>query len=242
MNDLVTNHNGTLVTTQNDISTLTNNNENSIQKLIRIYKADLEEFGVLEFENQLIVNSKNAKNYKKIYFLNEQQATLLLTYMKNSEKVRNAKKVLVYAFYQMKEKLKNLEQEQMQKLVFRQSLGYKSQLEQQKTNFNNEIKALKYDLIQTKDELDICKGALEVLKRRKDFSNEENLRLLQKELAKYGLVIFNELDFALWSENLTKNIIGETKRRLDDLINYNYQILKNKFNKRLNIKETKCYK
>lgn len=129
MNDLVTNHNGTLVTTQNDISTLTNNNENSIQKLIRIYKADLEEFGVLEFENQLIVNSKNAKNYKKIYFLNEQQATLLLTYMKNSEKVRNAKKVLVYAFYQMKEKLKNLEQEQMQKLVFRQSLGYKSQLE-----------------------------------------------------------------------------------------------------------------
>lgn len=242
MNDLVTNHNGTLVTTQNDISTLTNNNENSIQKLIRIYKADLEEFGVLEFENQLIVNSKNAKNYKKIYFLNEQQATLLLTYMKNSEKVRNAKKVLVFAFYQMKEKLKNIEQEQMQKLVFRQSLGYKSQLAQQKTNFKNQIKALKYDLNQTKDELDICKGALEVLKRREDFSNEENLRLLQKELAKYGLVIFNELDFALWSENLTKNIISETKRRLDDLINYNYQILKDKFNKRLNIKETKCYK
>ncbi|AJC87770.1 Rha family transcriptional regulator [Campylobacter insulaenigrae] len=240
MNDLVTNHNGALVTTQNDISTLTNNNENSIQKLIRIYKADLEEFGILEFENQLIINSKNVKNYKKIYFLNEQQATLLLTYMKNSESVRNAKKILVFAFYQMKEKLKNLEQEQMQKLAFHQSLGYKSQLKQQKTNFKNQIKALKYDLIQTKDELDICKGALEVLKRRKDFSNEENLRLLQKELAKYGLVVFNELDFALWSENLTKNIIGETKRRLDDLTKYNYQLLKDKFNKRLHIKDTKC--
>ncbi|WP_243705922.1 hypothetical protein [Campylobacter volucris] len=56
------------------------------------------------------------------------------------------------------------------------------------------------------------------------------------------MVVFNELDFALWSENLTKNIIGETKRRLDGLINYNYQILRDKFNKRLNIKETKCYK
>ncbi|EOV9420318.1 hypothetical protein ACN5UD_000644, partial [Campylobacter jejuni] len=106
-------------------------------------------------------------------------------------------------------------------------------LEQQKTNFNNEIKALKYDLIQTKEELDACKGALEVLKRRKDFGNEENLRLLQEELAKYGLVIFNELDFALWSENLTKNIIGETKRKLDDLTRHNYELLKEKFDKRI---------
>ncbi|RTI46569.1 Rha family transcriptional regulator, partial [Campylobacter jejuni] len=94
MNDLIVKYNGALVTTQNKISKLTNNNEISIQKLIRTYKADLEEFGILEFENQLIINSKNVKNYKKIYYLNEQQATLLLTYMKNSESVRNAKKVL----------------------------------------------------------------------------------------------------------------------------------------------------
>ncbi|MBF7042242.1 antA/AntB antirepressor family protein [Campylobacter volucris] len=161
-----------------------------------------------------------------------------LCMVENNEKGRQARRY----FIECEKRLKNLEQEQIQKLAFHQSLGYKSQLEQQKTNFNNQIKALKYDLNQTKEELDICKGTLEVLKRRKDFNNEENLRLLQKELAKYGLVVFNELDFALWSENLTKNIIGETKRRLDGLINYNYQILRDKFNKRLNIKETKCYK
>ncbi|ECH3987598.1 phage regulatory protein [Campylobacter jejuni] len=228
MNDLVYSLNGGLVTDQNKISTISKVDINSIQRLIRNYKQDLECFGELGFELQKI-----AKTNKKIYFLNEQQATLLLTYMKNSETVRSAKKILVSAFYQMKEKLKNLEQEQMQKLAFHQSLGYKSQLEQQKTNFNNEIKALKYDLIQTKEELDACKGALEVLKRRKDFNNEENLRLLQEELAKYGLVIFNELDFALWSENLTKNIIGETKRKLDDLTRHNYELLKEKFDKRI---------
>lgn len=228
MNDLVYSLNGGLVTDQNKISTISKVDINSIQRLIRNYKQDLECFGKLGFELQ-----KTAKTNKKIYFLNEQQATLLLTYMKNSETVRSAKKILVSAFYQMKEKLKNLEQEQMQKLAFHQSLGYKSQLEQQKTNFNNEIKALKYDLIQTKEELNLCKGALEVLKRRKDFNNEENLRLLQKELAKYGLVIFNELDFALWSENLTKNIIGETKRKLDDLTRHNYGLLKEKFDKRI---------
>ncbi|EAI4989015.1 phage regulatory protein, partial [Campylobacter coli] len=52
MNDLIVKYNGALVTTQNKISKLTNNNEISIQKLIRTYKADLEEFGILEFENQ----------------------------------------------------------------------------------------------------------------------------------------------------------------------------------------------
>ncbi|MCW1316739.1 Rha family transcriptional regulator [Campylobacter jejuni] len=152
------------------------------------------------------------------------------------EKAYKWKIEFIKAFNEMEKTLKNLEQEKMQKLAFHQSLGYKSQLEQQKTNFNNEIKALKYDLIQTKEELDACKGALEVLKRRKDFNNEENLRLLQEELAKYGLVIFNELDFALWSENLTKNIIGETKRKLDDLTRHNYELLKEKFDKRLKVK------
>ncbi|EAI0808494.1 hypothetical protein HRC62_000143 [Campylobacter coli] len=152
-----------------------------------------------------------------------------LCMVENNEKGRQARRY----FIDCEKRLKNLEQEQMQKLAFHQSLGYKSQLEQQKTNFNNEIKALKYDLIQTKEELDACKGALEVLKRRKDFNNEENLRLLQEELAKYGLVIFNELDFALWSENLTKNIIGETKRKLDDLTRHNYELLKEKFDKRI---------
>ncbi|EPW1842181.1 Rha family transcriptional regulator, partial [Campylobacter coli] len=165
MNDLIVKYNGALVTTQNKISKLTNNNEISIQKLIRTYKADLEEFGILEFENQLIINSKNVKNYKKIYYLNEQQATLLLTYMKNSESVRNAKKVLVFAFYQMKEKLRSLEQEQekarfktlsdenlrLNSLNHHQKIGYKSQLAQQKEKYENKIKALKYDLENKKE-------------------------------------------------------------------------------------------
>lgn len=93
MNDLVYSLNGGLVTDQNKISTISKVDINSIQRLIRNYKQDLEFFGELGFELQKI-----AKTNKKIYFLNEQQATLLLTYMKNSESVRNAKKVLVFVF------------------------------------------------------------------------------------------------------------------------------------------------
>jgi len=108
MNDLVINYNGTLATTQDKVSVLTDNNEQSVQRLIRTYKTDLKEFGELNFQNELIRNSKNKINYRKVYYLNEQQATLLLTYMKNTPKVREAKKILVRAFYDMRQKLQAL--------------------------------------------------------------------------------------------------------------------------------------
>lgn len=108
MNDLVINYNGTLATTQDKVSVLTDNNEQSVQRLIRTYEADLKEFGKLNFQNELICNSKNKINYRKIYYLNEQQATLLLTYMKNTPKVREAKKILVRAFYDMRQELQAL--------------------------------------------------------------------------------------------------------------------------------------
>lgn len=218
MNNLVIKHNETLVTTQNEISILTKNDENSIQKLIRTYKADLEEFGILQFENQLIINSKNVKNYKKIYYLNEQQATLLLTYMKNSESVRNAKKVLVFAFYQMKEKLKNLEQEQIQKLAFHQSLGYKSQLKQQKEKYENKIKALKYDLEKKKQ-----------LSFKRKLSEKELLEL-RKILAKdYDILCFKKWEYMLFAESVSgKNY--KLEKENDFCI---YKSIKDSFNSKL---------
>lgn len=176
------------------------------------------------------------KTRKDPYYNLTRDGFSLLVMGFTGEKAYKWKVEFIKAFNEMEKRLKTLEFEKQNKLAFRQSIGYKSQLEQQKTNFNNEIKALKYDLAQTKDELELCKGALEVLKRKKDFSNEENLKTLQKELAKYGLVIFNEFDFALWCQNLTRNIIGETKRRLDDLTGHNYQLLQETFNKRLKTK------
>ncbi|EAH6106284.1 hypothetical protein C2Q37_03685 [Campylobacter coli] len=156
-------------------------------------------------------------------------------FIKSPKAKEYRKKVAKLLREQTQARFKTLSDENLRlnSLNHHQKIGYKSQLKQQKEHYENKIKALKYDLIQTKEELDACKGALEVLKRRKDFGNEENLRLLQEELAKYGLVIFNELDFALWSENLTKNIIGETKRKLDDLTRHNYELLKEKFDKRI---------
>ncbi|EEC7063875.1 phage regulatory protein [Campylobacter jejuni] len=234
MNDLVYSLNGGLVTDQNKISTISKVDINSIQRLIRNYKQDLECFGELGFELQKI-----AKTNKKIYFLNEQQATLLLTYMKNSESVRNAKKVLVFAFYQMKEKLRSLEQEQekarfktlsdenlrLNSLNHHQKIGYKSQLAQQKEHYENKIKALKYDL-ENKNELSF----------KRKLSQKELLEL-RKILAKdYGILCIKEWEMSLVAEKIGKNLVFETVlNKLEKELNYwkNYDEFEEKWRKKL---------
>lgn len=232
MNDLVYSLNGGLVTDQNKISTISKVDINSIQRLIRNYKQDLECFGELGFELQKI-----AKTNKKIYYLNEQQATLLLTYMKNSESVRNAKKVLVFAFYQMKEKLRSLEQEQekarfkslsdenqrLNSLNHHQKIGYKSQLKQQKEHYENKIKALQYDL-ENKNKLSF----------KRKLSQKELLEL-RKILAKdYGILCIKEWEMSLFAEKIGKNLVFETVlNKLEKELNYwkNYEKCEEKWKK-----------
>ncbi|EPI8263776.1 Rha family transcriptional regulator [Campylobacter coli] len=227
MNDLVYSLNGGLVTDQNKISTISKVDINSIQKLIRNYKQDLECFGELGFELQKI-----AKTNKKIYFLNEQQATLLLTYMKNSESVRNAKKVLVFAFYQMKEKLRSLEQEQekarfkslsdenqrLNSLNHHQKIGYKSQLKQQKEHYENKIKALRYDL-ENKNELSF----------KRKLSQKELLELRKILARDYGMICIKEWEFEFLAEKIALEstrmrtwdaVVKKLKQSLDYWQNY----------------------
>ncbi|HDZ5016406.1 TPA: phage regulatory protein [Campylobacter jejuni] len=227
MNDLVYSLNGGLVTDQNKISTISKVDINSIQRLIRNYKQDLECFGELGFELQKI-----AKTNKKVYFLNEQQATLLLTYMKNSESVRNAKKVLVFAFYQMKEKLRSLEQEQekarfktlsdenlrLNSLNHHQKIGYRSQLKQQKEKYENKIKALKYDLEKKKQ-----------LSFKRKLSQKELLEL-RKILAKdYDILCFKKWEYMLFAESVSgKNY--KLEKENDFCI---YKSIKDSFNSKL---------
>ena len=181
MNDLVINYNGTPATTQDKVSVLTDNNEQSVQRLIRTYEADLREFGELNFHN-VQVKAGLGLTYRKVYCLNEQQATLLLTYMKNTAKVREAKKILVKAFYDMRQKLQEC-----------QINGYKSQLKQH----NDKIIVLKHELekasnprpsdpiyAQIKAERDYYKERYKKLSQSKDETIILNLAKIQKELEK----------------------------------------------------------
>ncbi|EFS2322228.1 phage regulatory protein [Campylobacter coli] len=232
MNDLVYSLNGGLVTDQNKISTISKVDINSIQRLIRNYKQDLECFGELGFELQKI-----AKTNKKIYYLNEQQATLLLTYMKNSESVRNAKKVLVFAFYQMKEKLRSLEQEQekarfkslsdenlrLNSLNHHQKIGYKSQLAQQKEKYENKIKALQYDLEKKKE-----------LSFKRKLSQKELLELRKILARDYGILCIKEWEMSLVAEKIGKDTVFEAVvKKLEKELDYwqNYEEYEEKWRK-----------
>ncbi|AQW87195.1 hypothetical protein CPIN18021_0350 [Campylobacter pinnipediorum subsp. caledonicus] len=165
MNNLVINHNGTLATTQSKVSVLTDNSEQSVQRLIREYKTDLEEFGVLEAYKEE-VQAGLGYTYKKIYYLNEQQATLLLTYMKNTKKVREAKKILVKAFYELKA--------ENQKLKFDKYINEISSLNavliDKAKRHQRVVNAYKSNLSQRKNEITILKNEIAKAKAVNDNS------------------------------------------------------------------------
>lgn len=103
-NELVILKNETLVVSHIILAEKTANDKISIRKLIDKNIIDLEEFGKLSFQMTPIKNSKNKENEFKEYFLNEQQATLIITYLRNNEIVREFKKNLVKAFFELREK------------------------------------------------------------------------------------------------------------------------------------------
>ena len=88
-------------TTSEIIANNTNNQHESIKRLIRKHQLRLEQFGKVGFEIQALPSGQKAKVYK----LNEQQATLLITFLDNSEIVANFKTLLVKQFYEMRDEL-----------------------------------------------------------------------------------------------------------------------------------------
>ena len=76
--------------------------QRSVRLLIDKHFEDLEEFGHLSFEMTTVRNGVGAENEQKTYYLNEPQATLLMTYLQNTEPVKKFKKTLVKAFYELK--------------------------------------------------------------------------------------------------------------------------------------------
>ena len=76
----------------------------AVQQMCARYQEDLEAFGIFAFEMRKIGGRGRPET---VYHLNEEQATLLITYLKNTPQVRAFKKELVRQFYRMREELTN---------------------------------------------------------------------------------------------------------------------------------------
>ncbi|MFC0276729.1 Rha family transcriptional regulator [Enterococcus devriesei] len=88
-------------TTDEVIAEFSGNSRDSVTRLIRTHQDRLEIFGRVGFEIRAMPSGQKAK----FYHLNQQQATLLITFLDNTAKVVEFKTELVKQFYEMEAEL-----------------------------------------------------------------------------------------------------------------------------------------
>lgn len=94
----------------------TGNSHRAIKSIVDKYSDDFKEFGKLSYHYKWFENEKQKKIFSdnskgvsrektkiEVILLNEPQATLLITYLRNTEQVRRFKKNLVFEFYRMRD-------------------------------------------------------------------------------------------------------------------------------------------
>lgn len=79
----------------------------SVIKLIKNYRDDISEFGRVGFQIVPLATNGGVQNIK-VYRLNEQQATFVISLMRNTKAVVEFKKELVKQFYKMKQIIEKL--------------------------------------------------------------------------------------------------------------------------------------
>ncbi|EII8786665.1 Rha family transcriptional regulator [Campylobacter coli] len=182
-----------------------------------------DEFKTLNFEISSSIR-KNGLFEKdtKFYKLTRDGFSLLVMGF-TGEKAYKWKIEFIKAFNEMEKRLRNIEYEKHDKLAFRQSLGYKSQLAQQKEHYENKIKALKYDLENKKE-----------LSFKRKLSKEELLELRKILARDYGMICIKEWEMSLVAEKIGKDTVFEAVlNKLEKELKYwqNYEEYEEKWRK-----------
>lgn len=95
---------GGLAVTSETVAAGTEVEHRAVLQLITTHQPSLEAFGGVAFEMRPFATAGGTQE-KRVALLNEQQATLLMTFMRNSERVVQFKVALVTAFFQMAQQL-----------------------------------------------------------------------------------------------------------------------------------------
>ncbi|HEF9752459.1 TPA: antA/AntB antirepressor family protein [Campylobacter coli] len=186
---------------------------NSEQEYSNWIKNRISHYNFIENQDYIIELVYTKGRPRKEYYVTLDMAKELCM-VENNEKGRQARRY----FIECEKRLKNLEQEKMQKLAFHQSLGYKSQLKQQKEHYENKIKALKYDLEHKKE-----------LSFKRKLSKEELLELRKILARDYGMICIKEWEFEFLAEKIALEstkmttwdaVVKKLKQSLDYWQNY----------------------
>ncbi|HEB7589815.1 TPA: antA/AntB antirepressor family protein [Campylobacter coli] len=186
---------------------------NSEQEYSNWIKNRISHYNFIENQDYIIELVYTKGRPRKEYYVTLDMAKELCM-VENNEKGRQARRY----FIECEKRLKNLEQEKMQKLAFHQSLGYKSQLKQQKEKYENKIKALQYDLENKKE-----------LSFKRKLSKEELLELRKILARDYGMICIKEWEFEFLAEKIALEstkmttwdaVVKKLKQSLDYWQNY----------------------
>ncbi|EDO8815093.1 phage antirepressor Ant [Campylobacter coli] len=191
---------------------------NSEQEYANWIKNRISHYDFIENQDYIIELVYTKGRPRKEYYVTLDMAKELCM-VENNEKGRQARRY----FIECEKRLKNIEAEQMQKLAFRQSLGYKSQLAQQKEKYENKIKALKYDLEKKKE-----------LSFKRKLSKEELLELRKILARDYGILCIKEWEMSLVAEKIGKDTVFEAVlKKLKQSLDYwqNYEEYEEKWRK-----------
>ncbi|EAJ1606699.1 hypothetical protein CG363_08415 [Campylobacter coli] len=170
-------------TTSLSVAEVFNKNHKNIIRKINEFPKD--NFTKLNFELSKYIDSTG--RILPCYKITRDAFSLLVMGF-TGEKAYKWKIEFIKAFNEMEKRLRNIEYEKHDKLAFRQSLGYKSQLAQQKQKYENEIKALKYDLEQSKN----------------NFKDKLNCILAKNDLYAFDFKTFK--NYALKLEKMLKDL------------------------------------
>ncbi|EAK1900297.1 phage antirepressor Ant [Campylobacter coli] len=181
-------------------------------------KNRINQYDFIENQDYIIKEVFTGRRPRKEYYVTLDMAKELCM-VENNEKGRQARRY----FIECEKRLKNIEAEQMQKLAFHQSLGYKSQLKQQKEKYENKIKALKYDLEKKKE-----------LSFKRKLSDEELLELRKILARDYGMLCIKEWEMSLVAEKIGKDTVFKAVlNKLEKELKYwqNYEEYEEKWKK-----------
>ncbi|EFN2164764.1 phage antirepressor Ant [Campylobacter coli] len=177
-----------------------------------------DEFKTLNFEISSSIRKNGLFEKDTKFYKLTRDAFSLLVMGFTGEKAYKWKIEFIKAFNEMEKRLRNIEYEKHDKLAFRQSLGYKSQLKQQKEKYENKIKALKYDLEHKKE-----------LSFKRKLSKEELLELRKILARDYGMICIKEWEFEFLAEKIALEstkmttwdaVVKKLKQSLDYWQNY----------------------
>ncbi|EAL4034012.1 phage antirepressor Ant [Campylobacter coli] len=191
---------------------------NSEQEYANWIKNRISHYNFIENQDYIIELVYTKGRPRKEYYVTLDMAKELCM-VENNKKGRQARRY----FIECEKRLKNLEQEKMQKLAFHQSLGYKSQLKQQKEHYENKIKALQYDLEHKKE-----------LSFKRKLSKEELLELRKILARDYGMICIKEWEMSLFAEKIGKDTVFEAVlNKLEKELKYwkNYDEFEEKWKK-----------